>query len=80
MAMINCHSRGAAHVGTLSGEERGDRNLGVQDETPLGIGHGENSVIRHGENSVINLIQNHVNRTIGLYTNNPIKQQPSMVP
>lgn len=76
MAMINCHSRGAAHVGTLSGEERGDRNL----ETPLRIGHGENSVIRHGENSVINLIQNHVNRTIGMYTNNPIKQQPSMVP
>ena len=58
IAMINCHSRGAAHVGTLSGEERGDRNLGVQDETPLRIGHGENSVIRHGENSVINLIQN----------------------
>ena len=28
----------------------------------------------------INLIQNHVNRTIGMYTNNPIKQQPSMVP
>ena len=52
----------------------------VHDETPLRIGHGDNSVIRHGENSAINLIQNHVNRTIGLYTNNPIKQQPSMVP
>jgi len=75
-------------VRTLSGEERGDKNLDVsckklltvQDETPLQIGHGENSVIRHGENSVNNFIQNHANRTIGLYTNNPIKQQPSMVP